>query len=131
MPATESKHEHAEPSRHEDILHDTLETLELTIRSARRCAYDLNSAEFTDRAKYWIKLFQSGNSCKDYRHELHRTILNLENANGNMAKLLAAWWAVAEELNVALVPGNAEMHGRMLRKVNELSEKSKQAVTEF
>jgi hypothetical protein len=85
------KHEHA------DILQDAIETLELTIRSARRCAYDLRHCAdslslnrprsasdsemaklFSDRADFFVKLFQSGNAMKDYRHSLYEQISGLE-----------------------------------------------------
>lgn len=70
-------------------LNETIELLELTIRSARRCAYDLkhaaqsvndtNLAEFMqERASFFIKLFQSGSDVKDYRHKLRKKIDNLE-----------------------------------------------------
>jgi hypothetical protein len=57
-----------------DIMRDTVEALELTIRSARRCAYDLTHAAdmialgrtdaematmFRERAGHFIRLFQS------------------------------------------------------------------------
>lgn len=71
----------------DEIFRSTVEALELSVRAARRCAYDLKhcvesldtvdsvTAEvYRDRARAWIALFQSGNSVKDYRHELHRTI---------------------------------------------------------
>lgn len=72
-----------------ELFDELIETLELTIRSSRRCAYDLGHASelienkemqslFRQRANHYVKFFQSGNSCKDYRHELHRTIDNLE-----------------------------------------------------
>ena len=65
-----------------------IETHEIMIRCARRCAYDLDHAvdmirldegdwrvEIRDmlrqKARYWIGLFASGNSVKDYRLRLH------------------------------------------------------------
>ena len=76
-------------SVHKELFDEAVETLELTIRSARRCAYDLRHAAemledretsimFRERADHYVKLFQSGNSMKDYRHGLHRTIDSLE-----------------------------------------------------
>lgn len=72
-----------------ELFDESVEALELTLRSARRCAYDLRHAAeilddqvmsllFRQRADHYVKLFQSGNSMKDYRHELHRTIEDLE-----------------------------------------------------
>lgn len=76
-------------TRNGDILKDTIETLELTIRAARRCAYDYRHCAndvrdkerrklYLERSDYYVDLFQSGNSCKDYRHKLHQTIDELE-----------------------------------------------------
>jgi hypothetical protein len=95
-----------EPSKdNADILRDTIETLELTIRAARRCAYDLRHCTgmlnmpgrkdpklnrvFEERAAYFLKLFQSGNTCKDYRHNLHRTIDELEGKIERLRGILA------------------------------------------
>lgn len=65
------------------------ETLAITIRCARRCAYDLaHAAEmmpatgwqskfstlYAERAQHWQGLFSSGASMKSYRLELHREI---------------------------------------------------------
>lgn len=88
-----------------DIFNDTVETLELTVRSARRCAYDLKhcadsltvrggrdkemAAIFSERAEFFVKLFQSGNSMKDYRHRLHNQIAELEAKVQTQRKLLA------------------------------------------
>jgi hypothetical protein len=88
-----------------DILRDTVETLELTIRAARRCAYDLRhcadyvarprgiDAEmvkmFGERADHYVALFQSGNSMKDYRHRLHHTIDEQERTIERLRELLA------------------------------------------
>lgn len=83
----------------EDILSDTIEILELTIRAARRCAYDLKHAAemvkdkyftdiFRDNAQHYVKLFQSGNECKDYRHRLHRTISEHEITIERLRKVL-------------------------------------------
>lgn len=74
----------------EPIAEDGLaETLAITIRCARRCAYDLaHAADFIpetgfqrewgecyrDRADYWQSLFSSGASMKDYRLKLHTEI---------------------------------------------------------
>lgn len=68
-----------------------LEQHNLLIKTARRCAYDLkhcvdglpaksNLREFgmEERANFYIGLFQSGNSMKDYRIELIREIEKLE-----------------------------------------------------
>lgn len=90
---------HTAMNMHEDILTDTIETLELTIRAARRCAYDLRhcageianaekSKLFSERADYYVALFQSGNACKDYRHKLHHTINELEMQLDTLRKLL-------------------------------------------
>lgn len=67
------------------------ETLEITIRCARRCAYDLSHAadmipsdishlygpwrkRMQSKADYWQSLFSSGASMKDYRLRLHRDL---------------------------------------------------------
>lgn len=67
------------------------ETLEITLRCARRCAYDLSHAAdmitsdqehfyfpwrkgMQKRADYWQSLFSSGTSMKDYRLQLHRAL---------------------------------------------------------
>jgi hypothetical protein len=90
-----------------DILGDTIETLELTIRSARRCAYDLRHCVdclgmdavshltgddtrkmFRDRADYFVKLFQSGNAMKDYRHQLYHEIDELERRVETLRRIL-------------------------------------------
>lgn len=63
------------------------ETLAITIRCARRCAYDLSHAadllpddkslagsfkpHFAAKADHWQGLFSSGASMKDYRLRLH------------------------------------------------------------
>lgn len=65
--------------------HGLAETLAITIKCARRCAYDLSHAAdcvddarlarvYRTRAKHWQSLFSSGTSMKDYRLELHREI---------------------------------------------------------
>lgn len=88
-----------------DILNDTIETLELTIRSARRCAYDLRHCAdyvarprgidvemvkmFSERANHYVALFQSGNSMKDYRHRLHHVIDEHERTIETLRALLA------------------------------------------
>jgi hypothetical protein len=85
---------------HADILRDAIETLELTIRSARRCAYDLNHAAgdvrdasmrkiYQERADFFVKLFQSGNAMKDYRHRLYDQISDLEFKLKQLRDLLA------------------------------------------
>lgn len=89
------------------ILHDTIETLEITIRTARRCAYDLKHCSdalvcserhgrhhrddetaqmFRERADFYVRLFQNGNSMKDYRLKLHG---DLDDANDTITKLRA------------------------------------------
>lgn len=67
------------------------ETLAITVRCARRCAYDLSHAadmipddlshfygpwrkRMQDKADYWQSLFSSGASMKDYRLRLHRDL---------------------------------------------------------
>ena len=67
------------------------ETLAITIRCARRCAYDLSHAadmipyepghffapwhkRMQDKASHWQSLFSSGASMKDYRLKLHQEI---------------------------------------------------------
>ena len=65
------------------------ETLAITVRCARRCAYDLSHAadmiddkgtwaefrvRFEQKATHWQSLFSSGASMKDYRLGLHREI---------------------------------------------------------
>jgi hypothetical protein len=97
------------PKDNADILGDTIEALELTVRSARRCAYDLKHCAdsyglimfnagypndemvklFRERADYFVKFFQHGNSMKDYRHNLHRTIEELESRVETLRGLLA------------------------------------------
>lgn len=65
------------------------ELLELTIKAARRCAYDLAHAvdhmevgEFRDtlthRAHHWKTVFNPANGPKDYRHDLHVKVGSLE-----------------------------------------------------
>lgn len=74
------------------------ETLAITIRCARRCAYDLSHAadmidprmgreweqRFQDKANHWQSLFSSGTSTKDYRLRLHS---ELDQANRTIEKL--------------------------------------------
>jgi hypothetical protein len=87
-----------------DILRHTVEALELTVRSARRCAYDLvhcsdalimgrkdgEMAElFRERANHYVGLFQSGNAMKDYRHRLHDQIEEQERTIERLRALLA------------------------------------------
>lgn len=65
------------------------ETLAITVRCARRCAYDLAHAadlidhrgpwadfanRFEHKAAHWQSLFSSGASVKDYRLKLHEEI---------------------------------------------------------
>lgn len=75
------------------------ELLELTIKAARRCAYDLRHAadempkgEFRDilsgRAVGWLTIFDPTNGPKDYRHRLHRDIVMLEMENERLIELL-------------------------------------------
>lgn len=77
------------------------ETLAITIRCARRCAYDLSHAadlidhrgpwaefgqRFERKAAHWQSLFSSGASMKDYRLELHN---DLDKAERTIEKLRA------------------------------------------
>ena len=69
--------------------HDELaQQYALMILSARRCAYDLAHAVdempadiadrfFRDRSEHWLQLF-SPDGVKNYRHEMHRRIAELE-----------------------------------------------------
>lgn len=78
---------------------------ELTIRCARRCAYDFGHAlDFIDmkpndyrrplvmemqrRQQHWLALFKSGNSMKDYRSELQNEIWRQEQTINRLYKLL-------------------------------------------
>jgi hypothetical protein len=74
------------------------ELLELTIKAARRCAYDLSHASgdvrdpelrqlFARRARHWLSIFNPANGPKDYRHRLHHTIDDLENQVDRLAAL--------------------------------------------
>lgn len=69
------------------------ETLAITIRCARRCAYDLSHAadlidhrgpwaefgkRFEQKAAHWQSLFSSGTRMKDYRLELHHELEKAE-----------------------------------------------------
>ena len=68
------------------------ELLELTIKAARRCAYDLDHAagligyevgpdvckSMEGRAKLWQGIFNPANGPKDYRSQLHHTITDLQ-----------------------------------------------------
>jgi hypothetical protein len=66
------------------------EYLELLVKAARRCAYDLAHAAdsiprhdefhkvFTERAYMWQKVFTPGDDGKNYRHRLHGVIGDLE-----------------------------------------------------
>ena len=58
------------------------ELLELTVKAARRCAYDLAHAAdmvkddhfrpiYRDRARHWLKVFNPADGPKDYRARLH------------------------------------------------------------
>lgn len=72
----------------------------MTLRCARRCAYDLSHAVssipmddpmriiYEVRSKQWVELFQSGNAMKDYRLELHAEIEKRECALNDWSKLL-------------------------------------------
>lgn len=77
------------------------ETLAITIRCARRCAYDLAHAAdmipatdyrarfatlYADRATHWQGLFSSGASMKDYRLQLH---IEIEQRDKLIAELRA------------------------------------------
>ncbi len=76
------------------------ESHEILIRCARRCAYDLQHAvsfipakhtrvaeRLQVKADWWIDLFSSGNSVKDYRLQLHR---ELDERDVTIAALRAA-----------------------------------------
>jgi hypothetical protein len=80
------------------------ETLAITLRCARRCAYDLSHAadmipsapgdwrsdfaeRFARKAAHWQSLFSSGTTVKDYRLELHR---ELDDRDRTIARLRAA-----------------------------------------
>lgn len=65
------------------------ELMELVIKAARRCAYDLAHAAdwqldaeqrkmFQARAKNWLTIFNPANGPKDYRHRMHVDISMLE-----------------------------------------------------
>jgi len=78
------------------------ETLAITVRCARRCAYDLaHAADFIPagewerlyqaRARHWQQLFSSGASMKDYRLRLHDDIeardITIEKLRNELRKL--------------------------------------------
>lgn len=67
-----------------------METHVLVLKAARRCAYDLKHAagqlshkdpelskHFYSRARMWLNIFQPTGG-KDYRHELHSELSQLE-----------------------------------------------------
>ena len=73
-----------------------IETHEMLIRFARRCAYDFSHAAnmlserdrelFGGKPELWIKLFQSGNKVKDYRLDILR---DLDEAERKLDKFVA------------------------------------------
>lgn len=86
------------------------ETLSITVRCARRCAYDLSHAldlipesagrpyrnvieHLSRNAEHWQKLFSSGASMKDYRLSLHRVI---EEQDATIKKLRTRLQALGE-----------------------------------
>ena len=86
-------------AKNSDIIRCIQETHNLTIRAARRCAYDLDHAVammqntslrnlYNARARYWISLFQSGNTTKDYRDDLHRQLDDKDRYIEGLEKLL-------------------------------------------
>lgn len=96
-PKTKASKPPKPPKDNKDIFRELVETLELTVRGARRCAYDLRHCAdslssrrprsasdsemmtmFSDRANMWVGMFQSGNAMKDYRHRLYHQIGELE-----------------------------------------------------
>lgn len=63
------------------------ELVQLLVKGARRCAYDLrhaaddardNSELWRQRAEMWIGIFDPGDGLKDYRHRLHQVISDQE-----------------------------------------------------
>lgn len=75
------------------------ETLSITLRCARRCAYDLSHAaemiprtgapwhdRMRNKADHWQSLFSSGTSMKDYRLKLH---LDLDKSEHTVERLRA------------------------------------------
>lgn len=80
-----------------------IETHDLVIRSARRCAYDLAHAldlvtldkwnqdivaSLRAKQRLWIGIFASGNTAKDYRSELHQALRKSELEIERLRKLL-------------------------------------------
>lgn len=80
-----------------------IETHEIMIKCARRCAYDLGHAislmhmdkndwrrpiydQLQANQEHWIGLFRSGNTMKDYRIKLHNDI---DNRDAEIARLRA------------------------------------------
>ena len=85
-----------------DIQEDLQQMYELLTMSARRCAYDLRHAAdmidykgpdkefhklFSERASYWIGLF-APDGMKNYRHNLHMEIFQLECKVDKLKKIL-------------------------------------------
>lgn len=90
---------------------------ELLIRLARRCAYDFNHAadhippdhwtaelRWSERARHWVGLFQSGNPAKDYRHQLHRELANLESQVRKLEAFITANGLDVSEANPDRMP---------------------------
>lgn len=72
-------------NNNEDIKEDQAELLEIIVKAARRCAYDLEHAAdqiidrkqsdmYHERAKMWQVIFNPANGPKDYRNSLHKEI---------------------------------------------------------
>lgn len=85
-----------------------LQDYETLIRSARRCAYDLDhvvtalemvdpdhffikECDFSARARTWVHLFAKGNPGKDYRMNMHREVDRLEQEIQELTTKLKAY----------------------------------------
>ncbi len=81
----------------------TLQLYEILLKSARRCAYDLNHAVdmidesemkqiLLERAKYWKDLFTAGTNMKDYRisyvNDIFELEQNVERAEKELVRLI-------------------------------------------
>lgn len=77
------------------------ELMELTIKAARRCAYDLAHAvdymdagelrdTLTRRAQHWKQVFNPADGPKDYRHKLHMDNASLERRVAGLLALCKA-----------------------------------------
>ena len=75
------------------------ELVQLLVKGARRCAYDLRHAAddardngqlWRQRAEMWIGIFDPGDGLKDYRHRLHRTIADQESTIEGLRELCRA-----------------------------------------